>query len=127
MMRIRLTLKPGQPGTKGLLARYGKSLVCVRYRYDERTKQRVKTVELIVSRSDWKPVGTRSGSESVVAVRVGWQEAELRRKVKTAGGKWDPVKRVWVLRRGRVEKLGLEESDCRGSYIDVDGQRGPAI
>ncbi len=42
MKRIRLTLKPGQPGTKGLLARYGKRLVCVRYRYDERTRQRVR-------------------------------------------------------------------------------------
>ena len=52
MMRTRLTLKPGQPGTKSLLARYGKSLVCVRYRYDEQTRQRVKTVELIVDRKN---------------------------------------------------------------------------
>ncbi len=45
MMRVGLSLRPGQPGTKGLLARYGKQLVRVRYRYDERTKQRMKTVE----------------------------------------------------------------------------------
>ncbi len=29
------------------MARYGKRLVCVRYHYDEQTRQRVKTVELI--------------------------------------------------------------------------------
>ena len=49
-MRARLTLKLGQPGTKGPLAHYGKRLVCVRYRYDEQTHQRVKTVELIEDR-----------------------------------------------------------------------------
>lgn len=52
--RSRLTLKTGQPGTEGLLSRYGKRLVCVRYRYDEQTHQRVKTVELIENRTDWE-------------------------------------------------------------------------
>ncbi len=42
MRRVRLSLRPGQDGTKGLVARYGKQLVCVRYRYDEQTKQRVR-------------------------------------------------------------------------------------
>ena len=49
-VRTLKTLKPGQAGTKALLARYGKSLLCVRYRYDEVTRQRLKTVELIVQR-----------------------------------------------------------------------------
>ena len=87
-MRVRLTLKPGQPGTKGPLARYGKRLVCVRYRYDEQTHQRVKTVELIEDRTDWEAEDGSRGGESMIAVRVGWQELELRREVKAAGGKW---------------------------------------
>ena len=29
-MEIRLTLRPGMPGTKRLVARYGERLVCVR-------------------------------------------------------------------------------------------------
>ncbi len=99
MMRTRLTLKPGQPGTKGLLARYGKRLVCVCYRYDKRTHQRVKTVELIVERTNWRPEATSAGGESMFAVQVGWQESELRQRVKEAGGKWDPVKRVGVAAR----------------------------
>jgi hypothetical protein len=32
--RVRLHLKPGQKGTKQLLAQYGDRLICVRYRYD---------------------------------------------------------------------------------------------
>jgi hypothetical protein len=34
-METRLTLRPGMPGTKKLVARYGDRLVCVRYLYDE--------------------------------------------------------------------------------------------
>ena len=48
-MRTRLHLKPGQKGTKQLLAQYGDRLGCVRYRYDAQQKKRFKTVELIVA------------------------------------------------------------------------------
>ena len=41
-------MKPGERGTKKLLAKYGDGLVCVRYRYDEEKRKRYKTVELIV-------------------------------------------------------------------------------
>lgn len=46
-METRLHLKPGQNGTKRLVQKYGDRLVCVRYRYDEVSGQRHKTVELI--------------------------------------------------------------------------------
>jgi hypothetical protein len=48
MLRTRLTLAPGQNGTKKLARRFGERLICVRYRYDEVTKRRFKTVELVV-------------------------------------------------------------------------------
>ena len=51
-MRTLRTLKPGERGTKRLLARHGASLLCVRYRYDEDTREHLKTVELIVQRRD---------------------------------------------------------------------------
>ncbi len=114
-MRVRLTLKPGQPGTKGPLARYGKRLVCVRYRYDEQTHQRVRTVELVRDWTDWGAKDGSRGGESLTAVRVSWQELELRRKVKAAGGKWDPAKKVRVLSRERVERLGLESRIVEGA------------
>ena len=113
MMRVRVSLKPGQPGTKGFLARYGERLICVRYRYDEQTKQRVKTVELIVDRSSWQPAVRRP--EALVAVHLDWHESELRQKVKAVGGKWDPVKRVWRLGREHVESLDLESRIVEGS------------
>ena len=41
-MEARLKLKPGQNGTKKLLARFGERLVCVRYRYDDDIALRAK-------------------------------------------------------------------------------------
>ncbi len=49
-MRTVKTLKPGQKGTKELLTRFGPSLLYVRYRYDEDSREHVKTVELVVQR-----------------------------------------------------------------------------
>lgn len=57
-MKTKLTLKPGQRGTKKLLAKYGDRLICVRYRYDEQAKKRYKTVELIEDKQDWSPNGS---------------------------------------------------------------------
>jgi len=54
-MRTRLHLKPGQRGTKRLSEQYGEQLVCVRYRYDDATMKRYKTVELIVDVAEWTP------------------------------------------------------------------------
>ncbi len=59
-MAIRLTLQPGQAGTKKLVEEYGDRMVCARYRYDAEKCKRYKTVELIVEESPWAPQSTPS-------------------------------------------------------------------
>ena len=122
-MRTRLHLKPGQKGTKQLLAQYGDSLVCVRYRYDAQRKTRFKTVELIVAQRDWEPPAPRFADDAVAAVRVGFAEVELRQRVKQAGGNWNPSHKVWELRYAHVVALKLQariveeeasDTGCRG-------------
>lgn len=108
-MRTRLTLLPGQRGTKKLVARYGDRLVCVRYRYDPETKKRYKTVELIIEEMDWDPPLDPPTGETIVGVKVEWGEADIARQVKIAGGVWDGQKKLWVLQYSQVEKLGLQE------------------
>jgi len=108
-MRTRLTLHPGQDGAKQLQARYGERLVCVRYRYAEATKERWKTVELIIEKSVWEPPRPKWQEETLVALQVAAQEREVRQKVKTAGGKWNPQAVVWELPYGQVVALGLTE------------------
>jgi hypothetical protein len=64
-MRTRLVRRPGQHGTKDLVAQYGEQLICVRYRYDSIRKKRYKTVELIVETVDWSPP---LASDTIVAL-----------------------------------------------------------
>jgi serine kinase of HPr protein (carbohydrate metabolism regulator) len=55
-MKSLLNLKPGQKGTKKLMEIYGKSLLYVRYRYDEEQGVRLKTVGLIIEKKPWQPL-----------------------------------------------------------------------
>ena len=52
-MQTRVTLRPGEKGTKALVEEHGDRLVCVRYRYDATARVRYKTVELIVDQVPW--------------------------------------------------------------------------
>ncbi|MCP3997046.1 MAG: hypothetical protein GY722_18580 [bacterium] len=130
-MLPKKTLKPGQKGTKGMLKRYGPSLLNVRYRYDEARREHVKTVEIVVQRrsregeaecSGTRASGARASGTQVaggrsarsgagtprrVALRIGRRERVLQQRVKSAGGRWDPVRRVWFLRRDEAERLDL--------------------
>ena len=140
-MQARATLRPGQKGTKKLVARFGAGLICVRYRYDTKRKKRFTTVELIVDQADWipstplstqsppsappetptaiavempatapaGPVGEPAGNaHDLVGLRVEFEEAGLREKVKAAGAKWNPQQRLWLLRRDRAVGLGFQ-------------------
>jgi hypothetical protein len=104
-----LHLKPGQKGTRQLLARYGERLVCVRYRYDARLNRRFKTVELIVAERDWLPPRPRFTRNHIVHLRVAFAELTIREDVKRAGGVWDAARRLWRLSYDRVQALGLED------------------
>lgn len=70
-MKTRVNLKPGQKGTKRLVEQYGDALVCVRYRYDEKTQKQYKTVEIIVSESDWTPPPAKYPDGAIVPLKVG--------------------------------------------------------
>lgn len=127
-MKARRTLAPGQKGTKKLLDHYGEQLVCVRYRYDEQRRKRFTTVEIIVEESDWSP----PERPSIVGLRVDFQETELQRRIKQAGGKWNPAKRVWEINYDQAAALGLkkrivklEVSDSR--HLQVSNTKHPKV
>ena len=95
-MRTLRTLKPGQWGTQGLLACHGPSLLCVLYRYDED------------SHGSRLPGGWAAvAATRKVALRIGLRERDLQRRVKSAGGRWDPDRRVWFVRRDVAQRLDL--------------------
>jgi hypothetical protein len=108
-METRLSLAPGQNGTKKLLARFGERLVRVRYRYDAKRKVRIKTVELIVETVPWMPrprTPARTADERV-GVRIAYDEIDLRKQLKAAGGVWRADRKHWEIDWGAVLALGL--------------------
>jgi len=105
--RVRLHLKPGQKGTKQLLAQYGDRLICVRYRYDAQQKKRFKTVELVVTERGWEPRPPPFAHDQIVGLRIAFAEVAIRDGVKQAGGTWNPERRAWHLRYDSVLALGL--------------------
>src|SRR2546428_5010931 len=98
MKGIRLTRRPGQPGTKKLLQRYGDDLICVRYRYDEERGERIKTVELAVDRTEWSVRRCTRDDSATVRFRIAEDEDLLRRAVLLAGGRWEESGDLWSLR-----------------------------
>ena len=105
--RVRLHLKPGQKGTKQLLAQYGDRLICVRYRYDAQRKKRLKTVELLVAERDWDPPRPRIAHDQLVELRAAFADLAVREQIKKAGGTWNPERKLWQLRYDHAVALGL--------------------
>lgn len=106
-MKARLSLKPGQKGTKQLVERFGTSLLYVRYRYDEERGVRLKTVELVVEEKPWRPTA-RYKDADLVPVVVGYGEKELRQRLKAANGTWDPEQKLWHVPYGAIKGSELE-------------------
>ena len=110
-METRATLRPGQKGTHKLVARFGERLIRVRYLYDADAGRRYKTVELIVSSAPWrpKPRNPRRRNEDIVALRIGYHEADLRERAKRLGAVWRPIQRLWEITWLDAKRLGLSD------------------
>ena len=107
-MITRLTLKPGQRGTKALLEKYGSDLVCIRYRYDEARRTRIKTVELIVEKKELPPRQLTLAVETLVPVRIAYGELELGKMARKFGGTWDADSKLWHIPYGKITGTELE-------------------
>ena len=109
MLRTRLTLRPGQPGTRKLVDQYGERMICVRYRYDHATKKRFKTVELIVEEVEWIPRPRPRAATDIVHIHVKYSEEAIRKSVKLLGGHWHPETKTWRIAYGATVALRLTD------------------
>ncbi len=108
-MKIKRILKPGQPGTKNLVEKYGDNLVCVRYRYDDEKRAMFKTIEIVADRKPWQPQAKKISKNQIVSIGIAYDEVKARKQVKAAGGKWDPTRQVWQLGYDKVLELGMAD------------------
>ncbi len=101
-MKTYAHLKPGQKGTRRLVEKYGDSLLCVRYRYDEkRGVVRLKTVEIIGEEKQCM-TSLRNRDSDIVAVMVPYGRKALREVLKAAGGRWDPEEKLRRVLHGAI-------------------------
>jgi hypothetical protein len=108
-VKTRLILKPGQPGTKRLVEKYGDSLLCVRFKYDSESRQRLKTVELVEEKTEWTPPPSRDTVDTLVPLRIDAFDMSSRSQAKSAGGRWDPEKKLWFVKYGKRADTPLEK------------------
>jgi hypothetical protein len=108
-MKTRLILKAGQRGTKSLSAKYGDALLCVRFRYDAKLQQRIKTVELVIEKTEWTPPPPRYTAETLVPLHIKADDMPARLLAKTAGGRWNPEKQLWFVKYGKIAGTLLEK------------------
>ncbi|HDQ45353.1 MAG TPA: hypothetical protein ENN17_07655 [bacterium] len=108
-MKAQKTLMPGEPGTRLATDKYGERLLCVRYRIDQNTLRKYKTVELIEAEVHPIRKTGRTPVNKKLRIRIHPKEVHLRRVVKAAGGKWDAEKQAWILPYREIKNLGLEK------------------
>jgi hypothetical protein len=65
----------------------------------------------------------RINNETLVGVRVAFKKLELQRRIKQAGGKWNPARRVWELRYDRAVALGLKDRIEEPKVSDTRNQQ----
>ena len=74
----------------------------------------MKTVEIVVEEKPFRS-SLRYRDEDVVAVVVSFTENALRDKLKAAGGRWYPVKKVWHVVYGSIR--GETDLGCSGDGL----------
>lgn len=53
-------------------------------------------------------------------IRIAYDEVEQRKRVKTAGGKWDANRQAWQLSYEKVIELGLSDRMVDGQLLKND-------
>ena len=100
MYENSLDSKTGQKGTKRLTDKYGDALVCVRFRYDAESRQKLKTVELIRPKGRLDATSAQYSADTLVPLRIEGYEKELRTQAKATDGRWNPEKQLWFVQYG---------------------------
>lgn len=108
-MIVKRKLIPGEAGTKRWIEKYGEDLLCVRYRYDEKHKRKITTVEIIADKGIWEKNPQKIPKSKIMRIRVDYGEISLAKLVKAAGGRWNKQIKLWELPYGEVLTLGLEK------------------
>ena len=71
----------------------------------------MKTVELVIDSVPWRPRERkpRRRDDEIVAVRIGYHEADLRDRAKRLGALWGPAQKLWEISWLDAKRLGIAD------------------
>jgi len=69
----------------------------------------LKTVELIIERTEWTPPAPRYSADSLVPLRIKADDMQAGTQAKAAGGRWNPGNKLWFVRYGKIVGTFLEK------------------
>lgn len=84
-----------------------------------RNSLRIKTVELIVEKKQLSSKHVFKSNE-IVPVQIADGEKELRKQIRSLGGKWDSEVKLWYIPYGKIKGTELEK------HIILDAAQKPA-
>ncbi|WP_078082683.1 hypothetical protein [Microbulbifer mangrovi] len=118
-MNIIKTFRPGDDGTKKYSDKYGQQLCAVRYRRSRCKKTVYTTVEIIVAEREAYPRSQAHRAANTkltewVALKIAFDELELRNEVKRIGGRWSKLAKAWVVKRKLAEGAELHHRIVEG-------------
>ncbi|MBN8429366.1 hypothetical protein JF535_00750 [Microbulbifer salipaludis] len=127
-MEIIKTIRPGDDGSKRYHDKYGDQLCAVRYRRSPCKNTVYTTVEIIVAQREayrnknTKPTSPQNPTEWV-ALKIAYDEVELRAEVRKIGGRWSRTAKAWVVKRSMAERRNMAHRIVEGlidQCLDVD-------
>jgi hypothetical protein len=62
-----------------------------------------------VERIAWQPPAQKFEDSDLVAVRIGFMEADLKQAAKAAKVRWNPEKKLWFILYGKIRGTALEK------------------
>ncbi len=68
----------------------------------------IEELKRLLTSSPAPPPQSASDTDQL-AVKIDYEEKDLQKQVKEAGGKWDKEKKAWILPPPQVEILGLQD------------------
>lgn len=84
-------------------------VICARSRYDAIKHRQYKTVEIVVSESEWAPPSAKHPDGARVPLNIGIKETTFREQVRAVGGRWDREEKLWFVPYGCIAGTKLEK------------------
>ncbi len=68
-----------------------------------------KTIEIIIEDKSWQGKNKKMSQNKIMDICIGYNEVELRSRIKACGGRWDAQRKVWQLSHEKIKELDLLE------------------